>query len=284
MKSPHHFDLIRASLAYIREHFAEQPDLDQLAAHANLSKYHFQRLFQDWAGVSPKQFLQHTTAQHARKLLLNGESTLTTAWEVGLSGTGRLHDLFVKIEACTPGEFKSRGKGLSINWTVIRTYFGLAMVAETERGIAQFGFIDAGEDPKSFLNEQYPMAELLERKGPHARKLEAYMKDFVVPEEKIPLDLKGTPFQVKVWEALLRIPSGRLCAYKDIAEAIGKPTASRAVGTAIGRNPIAYLIPCHRVIRENGQFSGYRWQPDRKTAMIGWESVRFNVAAVRDRC
>ncbi len=270
------FHRIAEAIRFIREHFAEQPALDDIARQVHLSPYHFQRLFQQWAGVSPKQFLQYITVEHAKNSLRAGRSTLETSFAVGLSGNGRLHDLFVKMEACTPGDFKQRGRGLDIRHAEIDTPFGAALVAETGLGICQLTFSDAGaQAPEALLAAEFPLARFRHGLGPNGARAAQFFQDFQAPAAPIALDLKGSPFQVQVWKALLRIPPTQLVSYQDLAAQIGQPGASRAVGTAVGKNPVAYLIPCHRVIRQNGDIGGYRWTSERKTAILGYECARM---------
>ncbi|MFK7774173.1 MAG: bifunctional transcriptional activator/DNA repair enzyme AdaA [Saprospiraceae bacterium] len=276
MENNYHFDLIAQSIRFIKTNHIDQPNLDEIAAQVNLSKYHFQKLFQKWAGVSPKVFLQYTTIEQAKKSLHAGKSTLETAYEVGLSGNGRLHDLFLKMEACTPGEFRKRGDGLEINFEEIYTPFGKAIVAETEKGICKLSFTDGQTILEKDLEKEFANATFTKGLGKNGKLVQAFFKNWKIPKQKIGLDLQGTPFQVQVWKALLQIPSSQLLSYQDIAEKIQNPKATRAVGTAIGKNPIAYLIPCHRVIRQNGEMGGYRWKPERKIAMNGYECLNFS--------
>ena len=280
MENQYHFNLIKEAIHYLSANYQQQPDLEEVASHVHLSKYHFQRLFQSWAGVTPKQFLQHITTEQAKQRLLEGQSTLATAYEVGLSGNGRLHDLFIKIEGCTPGEFQQRGKDLSINYAVIPTPFGDALIAETTRGICLLMFLEENEDPLDTARSHFPYAQWEQGLAKYGQMVARYFEHWEVPQQPIVLDLKGTPFQLNVWKALLSIPSSQFLAYQDISNMINKPKAVRAVGTAIGKNPIAYLIPCHRVIRQTGHMGGYRWGIDRKMAINGYESVILN--QVRD--
>jgi len=273
MDKQQHYKTIAKAIRFIRSNYQAQPNLDELAEHVHLSKYHFQRLFQEWAGVSPKQFLQLTTVAHAKQCLVAGRSTLDTAYEVGLTGNGRLHDLFVKVEACTPGEFKKRGKGLDINYEIMDTPFGKTLVAETSKGLCKLSFLADNDDPVGLLVSDFPEAKLQRKLGNNAMLAKSYFDNWQVPSQQIMLDLRGTPFQLKVWRALLAIPAATLLSYGDIAQQINQPKAVRAVGTAIGKNPIAYLIPCHRVIRETGQLGGYRWGLDRKLAINGFETA-----------
>jgi len=281
MENNYHFSKIEAAIKYITAHYKEQPSLDDIASSVHLSKFHFQRLFQKWAGVSPKQFLQFITAEHAKKCLIAGQTTLHTSYDVGLSGSGRLHDLFINIEACTPGEYKKRGKGLNIQYGVISTPFGSALVAETNIGICKLLFIDPGTNPEKHITEEYPESHLIQGLGKYGQLAYKFFNSIQAPSAGIKLDLIGTQFQVNVWKALLKIPSGRLAAYNHIAVEACSPTAVRAVGSAIGRNPVAYLIPCHRVIRQSGQFGEYRWGRHLKTAIIGYESSKVYHQSVR---
>ena len=274
MENTYHFSVIEKAIGFIKTSSERQPTLDEIAAHVHMSKYHFQRLFKKWAGVTPKEFQQYLTVERAKKVLKEGRSTLETAYEVGLTGNGRLHDLFVKVEACTPGEFRNRGKDLHILVGEIDTSFGVATVAETKKGICQLSF-DGLEEFQEKLKRDYPKASFLMGLGPNGKLAQSYFKDWVVPAGRIGLDLQGTPFQIQVWKALLQIPSAQLSSYQQIADNIRQPKAVRAVGTAIGSNPIAYLIPCHRVIKSNGDMGGYRWSPDRKKAINGYEALHM---------
>ncbi len=269
------YDRIASAISYIREHFKEQPNLDEVARSVHLSAYHFQRMFSDWAGVSPKQFLQYISLQHAKKMLEEGRSSLfDTAYETGLSGTGRLHDLFVNIEGMTPGEYKQGGKNLLINYSFAESLFGAVLVASTAKGICHMAFFEGEEEALAALKQRFPaaqyrqMTDLIQQNA-----LRIFSEDWNALDQ-VKLHLKGTDFQLKVWETLLKIPQGALSSYGEIAGAIGKPKASRAVGTAIGSNPVAYLIPCHRVIRGSGMIGNYMWGESRKTAIIGWEAAQ----------
>ncbi|MEM9929615.1 MAG: methylated-DNA--[protein]-cysteine S-methyltransferase [Bacteroidota bacterium] len=275
MPNDQHYHRIAKAIRFVSSNTREQPTLAEIAAHVHLSKFHFQRLFQEWAGVSPKQFLRYLTLEHAKERLLAGQATLHTAYEVGLSGNGRLHDLFIQLQGCSPGAWKQRGQGLNIRYAVVPSPFGDTLVAETAKGICRLAFIEANQDPVGILKSDFPYANLQASNGPHIQAVAAYFSTWVLPQTPIPLDLKGTPFQLSVWRALLDIPPGTLRSYGQVASVIGKPAASRAVGTAIGKNPIAYLIPCHRVLRESGQLGGYRWGTDRKLAINGYEAARY---------
>lgn len=271
----HNYQRIATAIAYIREHFAEQPALEDIAAQVHLSPYHFQRLFTEWAGVSPKKFLQFISVGHAKQLLQDSHATLfQAAHETGLSGTGRLHDLFVNIEGMTPGEYKHKGRNLTIRYQYANTLFGQVLVASTDKGICYMGFSDQSGVAMGELSQRFPQATFLEQTDAHQQNvLRIYSHDWGQLDQ-IKLHLKGTDFQLKVWEALLKIPMGSLATYGSIAQHIQKPKASRAVGSAIGSNPIAFLIPCHRVIQSTGTFGGYMWGPNRKTALIGWEAAQ----------
>jgi AraC family transcriptional regulator of adaptative response/methylated-DNA-[protein]-cysteine methyltransferase len=274
------YNRIASAITYIRENSARQPSLEEIAAHVHLSPFHFQRMFKDWAGVSPKKFLQYISVQHARELLQKEYTLADTSFETGLSGTSRLHDLFISIEAMTPGEFKNGGEHLAIDYTFTDTVFGKIIIAATSKGICKIDFI---EDPSAAVRELkklWPSALLKEKKNEHHKPVIAFFKQDWNNLSKIKLHLKGTPFQLKVWEALLKIPVGSLSTYSSIAGNIDTPKAFRAVGTAIGVNPVAYLIPCHRVIKSTGIIGEYHWGSDRKTSMIGWEQSRLLGEAV----
>jgi len=272
------YQKIEEAIGYINQNFRQQPSLEDIAEKIHLSPFHFQRLFSDWAGVSPKKFLQYLSIEYAKSILNDKQATLfDAAYETGLSGTGRLHDLFVKIEGMTPGEFKNAGENLNINYSYAQTLFGNVLVASTSKGICHIAFADdenlAFEAlQKSFSNAHFhPVPDLNQQNA-----LLIFTHDWQKLNQ-IKLHLKGTDFQLKVWESLLKIPMGKLATYGNIAAQIQKPTASRAVGTAIGDNPIAFLIPCHRVIQSTGSFGQYHWGSNRKTAMIGWEAAQTNL-------
>jgi AraC family transcriptional regulator, regulatory protein of adaptative response / methylated-DNA-[protein]-cysteine methyltransferase len=269
------YNRIAAAIGYIQTHFKQQPDLDEVAEKIHLSPFHFQRLFTDWAGVSPKKFLQYTSIQYAKNILKDQQATLfDAAYETGLSGTGRLHDLFIKIEGMTPGEFKNGGEKLFINYSYAETPFGNILVASTNKGICYMAFADEEKQALIDLQNHFPKArfkQMLDIMQQNA--LYIFTHDWSKLHQ-IKLHLKGTDFQLKVWETLLKIPMGQLSTYGNIAAQIKNPNASRAVGTAIGSNPVAFLIPCHRVIQSTGTFGGYMWGPTRKTAIIGWEAAQ----------
>ncbi|MHB1922805.1 MAG: bifunctional helix-turn-helix domain-containing protein/methylated-DNA--[protein]-cysteine S-methyltransferase, partial [Chitinophagaceae bacterium] len=266
---------IAEAIDYIKINFKEQPNLDDVAKKVHLSPYHFQKLFTDWAGVSPKKFLQYISLMHARKMLTVNQLTLTdAALESGLSGTGRLHDLFIQIEGMTPGEFKSGGQNLSINYNHAESPFGNILVASTSKGICYMAFEDNDQDSFQVLLESFPQAKFLQSSDQFQENaLKIFKKDWN-KLDLIKLHLKGTAFKLKVWEALLKIPFGQLSTYGSIAAEINQSNASRAVGSAIANNPVAFLIPCHRVIQASGIFGGYRWGNTRKSAIIGWEAAK----------
>ncbi|MBX3101438.1 MAG: methylated-DNA--[protein]-cysteine S-methyltransferase [Bacteroidetes bacterium] len=270
------YERIAAAIAYIHRHFRQNPDLDVVAGHVHLSPFHFQKLFQDWAGVSPKQFLQYLRVDYAKQLLQQPEASLfSVAQDAGLSGTGRLHDLFVKIEGMTPGEYKHGGQDLHIQFSLADSPFGDVLVASTTQGICHLSFIDEDEEAAIVqLTARFPQARFTRASDAlQEAALSIFTQDWR-NRPQLKLHLRGTPFQLKVWQALLHIPEGRLTTYSQLAEEAGYPGASRAVGTAIGRNPVAWLIPCHRVIRATGETGEYFWGSARKQAIIGWEAAR----------
>jgi AraC family transcriptional regulator of adaptative response/methylated-DNA-[protein]-cysteine methyltransferase len=271
------YNRIADAIDYITTNFKDQPDLDKVAGRIHLSPFHFQRLFTEWAGVSPKKFLQFLTVKYAKEMLKEKQSTLfDAAFETGLSGTGRLHDLFINIEGMTPGEFKNGGENLMINFSFAESPFGNILVASTPKGICYMAFSENEDASLDDLKHNFPkakykqMVDLIQQNALYI---------FTHNWEKlgaIKLHLKGTPFQLKVWETLLKIPLGQLSSYGKIASALKNPKASRAVGAAIGDNPVAYLIPCHRVIQSTGTIGQYHWGSTRKTAMIGWEAAKIS--------
>lgn len=269
------YNRIAKAITYLRLHHTEQPSLDQLAEHVNLSPFHFQRMFKEWAGVTPKQFLQYLSIEHAKSILKQQASLFDAAFETGLSGTGRLHDLFIKMEGMTPGEYKNGGANLSINYSFAETAFGNILIASTSKGICYMAFADEGEElafatlHKLFPNATYhQFADTLQQNA-----LFIFTQDWSRLSE-IKLHLKGSPFQLKVWETLLKVPIGGLVTYGQLAKGLNNPLASRAVGSAVGDNPVAFLIPCHRVIRSTGEIGQYHWGSHRKCAIIGWEAAK----------
>ncbi len=269
------FDRIAKAIEFMYEHYKTQPSLEEIAAHVHLSEFHFQRMFQAWAGVTPKKFIQYLSVENAKKLLKNNQLTLfDTANQTGLSGTGRLHDLFVKIEGMTPGEYKNGGENLEINYSWGENIFGKMLVASTSKGICYLAFGEEIERPLNELKELFPNAKLKEKLDDFQQSVLRFFNQKWEKSEEIKLHLKGTQFQLKVWETLLKIPEGKLTTYGEIAEKIDNPKANRAVGTAVGSNPVSYLIPCHRVIRSTGVLGEYHWGRERKKAMIGFECVK----------
>lgn len=270
------FQRIAEAIEYIQANFKRQPSLEEIAEQVHLSPFHFQRMFSDWAGVSPKKFMQYLSVEYAKQFLKGKEATLfEAAQETGLSGTGRLHDLFVKIEGMTPGEFKNGGENLHINYSFAESPFGEIIVASTSKGICHLAFFSDQEEGEATMKTRFPKAnyhQLVDKIQQEA--LFIFQNDWTKLNQ-IKLHLQGTPFQLKVWDALLKIPMGNLTTYGAIAEEIEKPKASRAIGTAIGSNPVAFLIPCHRVIQSSGKLGGYMWGNTRKSAIIGWESSQL---------
>ncbi len=263
---------IAEAIEYIKVNYKAQPRLDDVAEIVHLSPFHFQRLFTEWAGVSPKKFLQHITIEHAKSLLKENQATLfETSNEIGLSGTSRLHDLFITLEGMSPAEYKNGGKNLTISYNFYETTFGRILAASTNKGICYMAFIEDETLGFTLLHNYFQNAEFIKAENEqHQNALQIFQKEWI-NINPIKLHLKGTDFQLKVWETLLKIPSGNLTTYGHIATQLENPNASRAVGTAIGSNPVAYLIPCHRVIQSTGHFGGYMWGNTRKTAIIGWE-------------
>jgi AraC family transcriptional regulator of adaptative response/methylated-DNA-[protein]-cysteine methyltransferase len=271
------YSRIEKAILFLEENYHRQPELHEVAESVNLSEFHFQRLFRRWAGISPKRFIQFLTLEHAKRLLGESHSVLDAAYDAGLSSPGRLHDLFVNIEAMTPGEFKAHGAGLRITYGFHPTPFGECLLSVTERGICGLGFVDAGGRAPLLLDFQarWPEAKWTE----NTRLTLPYIRRIFDGEKRngnqpITLVLQGTNFQVKVWEALLRIPMGSVVPYEDLATTVCSARAARAVGSAVGRNPIAFLIPCHRVIRKAGGIGGYHWGAARKRAILAWEAAR----------
>ena len=277
---------IEQAILYLENHYKDQPGLEEVAANIGLSEYHFQRIFTRWAGVSPKRFLQFLTKEGAKDLLDQSENLLDTTHQVGLSSLGRLHDLFVTTEAVSPGEYKSRGAGLTIRYGIHPTPFGKCLIATTDRGICHLGFVQTSEavpwtsegDAIDNLVADWQKAKMVEDYKATAA-LVAPIFDLRFNHRGKPLNvhLRGTNFQLKVWEALLQVPVGAVTTYESIASRIGSPRAMRAVGTAVGHNPIAVLIPCHRVIRKIGEFGNYRYGAQRKKALLAREFVNISV-------
>jgi AraC family transcriptional regulator of adaptative response/methylated-DNA-[protein]-cysteine methyltransferase len=286
---------VQRAIEFIADRFRDQPTLADVATHLGLSRYHVQRLFKRWAGVSPKRFLQYVTLEHAKRLLRDSDTVLSASYGAGLSGPGRLHDLFVTVEGVTPGQFRRGGAGVELRWGVHDTPFGAAFFAVTDRGLTSLGFLPpeghgplvdglAGTWPSADVREDPDATAAVARQvffpandsGSRSGASPALRPDPGGGPTRLQLHVRGTNFQVRVWEALLRIPVGSAATYSDLAEAVGRPRAARAVGNAVGRNPVAVIIPCHRVLRRNGRFGGYRWGRARKRALLGWESARVD--------
>jgi AraC family transcriptional regulator of adaptative response/methylated-DNA-[protein]-cysteine methyltransferase len=271
------YERIATAIDYIKLNFKDQPSLTEIAGVVGLSPYHFQRLFTQWAGVSPQKFIHYLSVEYAKQLLKDKQSTLLdAAYKTGLSGTSRLHDLFVKIEGMTPGEFKNGGENLVINYSFAESPFGKLMIASTTKGICHLFFEEDEHQALVDIKARFPNAkyhQVLDTLQQNA--LCIFQKDWQQLDQ-IKLHLKGTDFQLKIWETLLKIPLGTASSYGVLAESIDRPKAARAVGTAIGCNPVAFLIPCHRVIQANGNLDGYMWGETRKSAMMGWEAAKVS--------
>jgi AraC family transcriptional regulator of adaptative response/methylated-DNA-[protein]-cysteine methyltransferase len=270
------YQRVEKAIEFLEAHFQRQPALGEVAAAVDLSEYHFQRLFSRWVGISPKRFLQFLTKEYAKKLIAESENILNATYDSGLSSPGRLHDLFVTCEAVTPGQAKTKGSGVRLVYGFHPSPFGECFLATTERGICVLRFVPAADADRmvKWLQLQWPKATL-QRGQNETRVLHRRVFDFSSDREPAPVHLyvRGTNFQIKVWEALLKIPLGKAVSYEDIARHIGMPRAARAVGNAVGRNPIPFLIPCHRVIRKMGDFGHYGEGPARKKAILGWEAA-----------
>lgn len=268
---------IEKAIGYLQSHLLEQPDLATMARAAHLSEYHFQRVFTRWAGISPKRFLQFLTLEHAKRGLADSKAVLEAALDCGLSGPGRLHDLFVSVEAVTPGEFKTRGTGLQIEYGFHPTRFGPCLLGVTRRGICWLSFASEANEREAAraMKAHWSGAGFVERPGATAP-VAARIFSNLEPgrESAVGLLLMGTNFQLKVWQAMLNIPLGSVVSYQALGRLVGAPKACRAIGAAVAQNTIAYLIPCHRVIRQSGALGGYRWGESRKQAMLGWEAAR----------
>jgi AraC family transcriptional regulator, regulatory protein of adaptative response / methylated-DNA-[protein]-cysteine methyltransferase len=288
------YDHVRRALEYMTQRWRDQPNLDDVAAHVDLSPSHFHHLFRRFAGITPKAFLQAITLDHAKALLKDSASVLDATYEVGLSGPSRLHDLFVTHEAMSPGEWKTGGQGLVLRFGYAQSPFGEALAVMTERGLAGLGWVDdkqapgrAGDTGKPGGGREGAMADMT-RRWPQA----LFVEDQALADRTVrrifdpsawkvdqPLNIVmlGSDFEVRVWQALLKIPMGRATTYGDVASHIGKPTAARAVGAAVGRNPISFVVPCHRVLGKSGALTGYHWGLTRKQAILGWEAGQVSV-------
>jgi AraC family transcriptional regulator, regulatory protein of adaptative response / methylated-DNA-[protein]-cysteine methyltransferase len=276
------YEVVRRAIGYIRNHWREQPEIDAIAEAASVTPTELHHLFRRWAGLSPKAFLQALTLDRARQLLRDSATVLDASYEVGLSGPGRLHDLFVTHEAMSPGEWKSGGEGLTIGFGFHPSPFGKALIMATERGLAGVAFADAGEEETALkdMRRRWPKATYVAdeaRTSALARRI--FEPSHWKKDQPLRVVLIGTDWEVRVWEALLRIPMGRVATYSGIAEKVCTPTAARAVGTAVGKNPIAFVVPCHRVIGKSGELTGYHWGITRKQAMLGWEAGQVERAA-----
>lgn len=269
------YDSIRRSIEYLTNHWREQPNLETLSDHIGLSPHHLQRLFTRWTGgLSPKGFVQAVTLDHAKMLLDQSASILDTAFEVGLSGPSRLHDLFVTHEAITPGAYKAKGAGLTIDYGFHASPFGKALVMITDQGLAGLAFADEGEEQEALddMCNRWPNASYLRNEAktqPFAKRI--FDSESWQPDQPLRVTLIGTDFEIRVWETLLKIPFGNMTTYSNVADHIGRPKAARAVGTAVGKNPISFVVPCHRVLGKSGSICGYHWGLTRKRAILGWE-------------
>ncbi len=281
MQASDDYERIEKSIKFLETNFPSQPGLKEIAAHIGLSEFHFQRLFSRWVGISPKRFLQFLTKEYAKHLLEDSVNLLDVTYEAGLSSPGRLHDLFVNCEAVTPGEYKSKGAGLTIKYGFHPSPFGECLLATTERGICGFFFVKSRDrkDPLTELRYFWKQAEIVE--DPRAsRELidRIFNPSFTDTGPPLHLILNGTNFQIKVWEALIKIPFGAVVSYEDVAIQVGIPGAIRAVGSAVGKNPISFIIPCHRVIRKTADFGNYGGGKVRKKAILGWEAAHLSMA------
>ena len=269
------YDIVRRAIAHIRGHWRDQPEIEQIAEAAGVTPTELHHLFRRWAGLTPKAFLQALTLDSARELLRSSASVLDASYEVGLSGPGRLHDLFVTHEAMSPGEWKTGADGVTISYGFHPSPFGSALVMATERGLCGLAFADFGQEKAALADmcSRWPKAKYAEdsaRTAPIAQRI--FDKKLWRPDRPLRVVLIGTDFEVRVWETLMRIPMGRATTYSDIAGSIGSPKAPRAVGAAVGKNPISFVVPCHRVIGKSGELTGYHWGLTRKCAMLGWEA------------
>lgn len=275
-----HYEKVEQAIRYIVDHHLQQPSLKELADAVGMSEFHFQRMFTQWAGVSPKQFLQYLTKEHAKQALRTS-SVLDAALASGLSGSSRLHDLFITYESVTPGEYRSWGNGIQIDYGVHSCQFGYCFLAVTQRGICKLAFFDTDQELSILIKElhnEWKNAVIREAVSVTQKTLDLIFNQSH-QTGRLHMLLKGTPFRVQVWQALLNIPEGKLASYQHIAESIGKPSSARAVASAIANNQIGYLIPCHRVIRGTGALSEYRWGKIRKAALIGWEKSQIEKAS-----
>lgn len=273
MSQTYHYQTINRAITFIRSTLIQQPKLEQIAGSVGMSPHHFQRVFTEWVGMSPKRYQEYLTLGFSKELLQKRHTLLDVTLNMGLSGTSRLHDLFIKWEAMTPGEYALNGAGVEINWGFFDSPFGQMLAMATKRGLCGIGFV--GESSKTVIfddfKSRWPNAVYIENKVI----LKSLIETLVIGKGTINIHLIGAPFQIKVWEALMNIPTGFVTTYSDIAKAIDNKAAVRAVGTAVGKNPISWLIPCHRVLRKNGELGGYHWGIDLKTALLARESAQF---------
>jgi AraC family transcriptional regulator of adaptative response/methylated-DNA-[protein]-cysteine methyltransferase len=269
------YDVVRRVIAYISRNWRDQPSLDDIADHVGLSTSHVHHLFRRWAGLSPKAFLQAITLDNAKRLLASSASVLDATYEVGLSGPGRLHDLFVTHEAMTPGDYKAKGAGLTLSYGYHPSPFGETIVVATPRGLAGLGWVDDGDRAGALadMTRRWPAATWAADQEATAPYVARVFEDARWrPDQPLNVVLIGTDFEVRVWRTLLGIPLGRATTYSAVAERLGKPKASRAVGAAVGRNPLSFVVPCHRVLGRSGALTGYHWGLTRKQAILGWEA------------
>ncbi|MCA6571815.1 MAG: methylated-DNA--[protein]-cysteine S-methyltransferase [Pseudanabaena sp. M57BS1SP1A06MG] len=272
------YELMAKAIAFILQNHRQQPYLAAIAQQVHLSEYHFQRLFTKWAGISPKRFLQYLTVEYAKSKIAETKNLLELTGDVGLSSSGRLHDLFVNLEAMSPQEFKTGGAGLEICYGIHETMFGDCLIATTERGICNLYFLDGMNDQAAelMLREEWSNAEIISDRQitqPICDRLFSHLPNLNnTKQPPLKVYVKGTNSQIQVWRALLRIPFGGITTYQGLGRSLGRPNAARVIGNAVGSNPISFLIPCHRVIRESGELGGYRWGLERKTAILGWEA------------
>lgn len=269
------YEQVSAAIHYLEAHVREQLSLTEIAAAVNMSEFHFQRLFRRWARITPERFLQYLTIGYAKDALTESQSVLDTAFDVGMSGAGRSHDLFMSCEAMTPGEYKELGAGLVIRYGFHPTLFGECLLFLTDRGICGLAFVENNRDAAlQNLGAQWSLATHLHDQGATSYFADQIFGEGLTQRSSIRLILKGTNFQIRVWEALMRIPQGHMISYEALGDRLGKPKASRAIGSAVGRNSISYLVPCHRVIHKSGLVTGYRWGHVRKRVLLGWEAAR----------
>jgi AraC family transcriptional regulator of adaptative response/methylated-DNA-[protein]-cysteine methyltransferase len=272
------YDIVRRAIAHISGHWRSQPEIEEIAEAAGVTPTDLHHLFRRWAGLTPKAFLQALTLDSARELLRGSASVLDATYEVGLSGPGRLHDLFVTHEAMSPGEWKSGGEGLTVSYGFHPSLFGTALIMATDRGLCGLAFSDLGEERAALddMRRRWPKASYVEDSArTSAIAARIFDKNLWRQDRPLRVVLIGTDFEVRVWEALLRIPLGRATTYSNLAGSIGAPKAVRAVGAAVGKNPISFVVPCHRVLGKSGALTGYHWGITRKRAMLGWEAARI---------